>query len=191
MNVLRKGLKPEHNFDTNVPAPGLVIGAGGAARAGVYALMELGCKPIYIYNRSVDKIASIAAALPAAPLKHVTSLRTEAFDEGLPIFVVGTLPASVTTEDALAQSAADGKVVLTQDIFSRPQGGVMLDMAYLPRNTPLVSLAAKANDWSVNPGIFVLIQQAYPQFKSWTGQDAPEEIMSKACLDAYEAEFGA
>lgn len=66
----------------------------------------------------------------------------------------------------------------------------MLDMAYLPKRTPLIQLAERKEGWSVNPGIMVLLGQAFGQFKIWTGVSPPEEEMAKATLAVYDKEAG-
>ncbi|ORY56201.1 hypothetical protein BCR35DRAFT_355662 [Leucosporidium creatinivorum] len=194
-NVLLGGLKPEHQGDSQ--STGLVIGAGGAARAAVYALGEMGIRTVYLFNRSRSRIEEIIADFASynkINIVPIASLAAEDFTLGLPLFVVGTVPVQGTfaptlfSVDGLPPSA-EGAITLNPAAFSRSQGGVMLDMAYLPKRTALIRLAEESkSEWSTNPGIMVLLQQAFAQFELWTGLKPPEEEMEARTLEVYERE---
>lgn len=78
------------------PASALVVGAGGASRAAVYALANhLHCPTIYILNRDDQEVESLindSRRLPAIPnIIHVKTLK-EAETLPTPHYVVGTVP---------------------------------------------------------------------------------------------------
>lgn len=115
---------------------GLVIGAGGTSRAAIYALHQLGVRNIYIYNRTQSAAHELSKSFPSD--YRLTVLDTlETFPAGPPTIVVSTVPATATS-----LTRAQGTLLLEKSILSSPAGGVVIDMAYKPANTPLLELAS-------------------------------------------------
>lgn len=160
----------------------------------------MGIGNVYLLNRTSSRVEEIIkdfASYTKIRIIPIFSLTAEAFTLGLPLFVVGTVPAKGTVAPSLASTAvlppaADGAITLEPAIFSRPHGGVMLDMAYLPKRTALIRLAEESkSEWSTNPGIMVLLQQAFAQFELWTGLKPAEQQMTARTLEVYEKEASA
>jgi len=55
---LQRNISPRNSIQRKTT--GLVIGAGGMARAAIFALTQLGCRKVYIYNRSTDRAQKVA-----------------------------------------------------------------------------------------------------------------------------------
>lgn len=162
----------------------LVLGAGGTSRAAIYALHAIGFKTIYLYNRTYANSAKVVASFPLdyniVPLTSLDSFPSEA-----PAAILSTVPASGTaTED---EPNAEAGVVIPSSILSRAKGGVVVDMAYKPKLTPMINLAEKKEGWKAIPGIMMLLEQGYHQFSLWTGRRAPKMVIRDAVLKAYEA----
>ncbi|KAK9321185.1 hypothetical protein V1517DRAFT_327223 [Lipomyces orientalis] len=154
---------------------GLVIGAGGSARAAVYALSELNVGTIYIYNRSKSKAEQIAEEFKDnAHVVVVDSYQVESWpeQESLPLsMIIGNIPGDAITEDDIPLS-----------LFGK-EGGVLVEMAYKPNVTPLMKVSERAGGWEVVRGTDVLLEQGYAQFELWTRIAAPKDDMRKALTE--------
>ncbi|GAA96686.1 uncharacterized protein L969DRAFT_100128 [Mixia osmundae IAM 14324] len=148
----------------------LVIGAGGTARAAVYALHQAGFARILLYNRTIANAQVVARSLaPAIKVDIIDSLQSA----GQPQAIVSTVPGSSSIE-------------ISSSLF-RPGGGIAIDMAYTPRETALLKAAQTFPDWRAVPGIEVLLAQGYEQFRLWTGFTAPACLIAPTVLSAYDA----
>ena len=163
------------------PDAGLIIGAGGTSRAAIYALQSLGTKKIYLFNRTVSSAQALIDAFPDAKVELVESLGD--WSGSPPTIVVSTVPAPATTTE---QNATKG-VYLPESIFEA-HSGVVVDMAYKPAETPLLTLAKTVGKgWQSVRGIDVLLEQGYVQFELWTGRRAPKNVIAEAVLKKYES----
>lgn len=174
-------------LETSPVQAALVIGAGGTARAAIYALQQLNASVIYLYNRTGSKASALAGTFPDARVQVVTQLGSW---DGLvaPNVIVSTVPASAATADEHA-AAATGAVLLTPTLFEYKAGpAVVVDMAYRPAETALLSLAKHAGGkWGIVPGLEVLLEQGYEQFKIWNGRECPKEKVAKTVWAKYNA----
>jgi len=163
------------------PDAGLIIGAGGTSRAAIYALQSLGTKKIYLFNRTRSSAQALANAFPEAKIELVESLGS--WSGSPPTIVVSTVPASATA----TEESVTGTVYLPESIFEA-HSGVVVDMAYKPAETPLLTLAkAVGKGWQSVKGVEVLLEQGYVQFELWTGRNAPKGIIAETVLRKYEA----
>lgn len=164
----------------------LVIGAGGTSRAAIFALHHIGFKAIYLFNRTATNALKVIDAFPKeyniAPL---TSL--DDFPLGAPAVIVSTVPGDGTTRSKIAlTSGVEDAIYLPESLIQRTPPGVVVDMSYKPRITPLVELGNNAG-WTCITGIELLLQQGYHQFRIWTGKKAPEHEVAEAVLAQYNA----
>ena len=65
------------------------------------------------------------------------------------------------------------------------EGGVVVDMAYKPAQTPLLRLARTQQTWKPVLGVEVLLEQAYAQFMHWTDRRVPREPVAKTVWNKY------
>ncbi|KAH7336296.1 3-dehydroshikimate dehydratase [Rhexocercosporidium sp. MPI-PUGE-AT-0058] len=152
--------------------PALIIGAGGASRAAVYALFaELECGEIYVVNRDrgeVEELLKDAKAYATCEtdrqprIRHVISAQVA---EALPapFFVVGTVPDfEAKTEEELNARA------ILETFLRKEEKGVLLDMCFKPRNTRILKMG-RENGWNVVEGTGVIGYQIEEQWKLWAG----------------------
>ena len=155
---------------------GLVVGAGGTARAACYCLKTLGVQ-LYIYNRTYAKAAALADEFGGSAVKDLEA----GTPAGRAQIVLCTVPASAGFK--LPEEEKDEASVQTPPV-------VVLDAAYRPRRTALLMQQAGRSGSAANcvEGIDMLICQGLAQLKLWTGlSDLPASV--KENIDARVRSF--
>lgn len=137
----------------------LVLGAGGAARAVVWALVHDGAA-VDVWNRTGARAAAICEQLGGSPV--------EAPDQPAYDLVVNTTAVGLHGEDPFAE------LPLSRDGFS--SGQVVVDMVYGERPSPLLAAAAAAGATTVD-GLEILVQQGALSLRIWTGMEPPVDAM--------------
>jgi shikimate dehydrogenase len=152
--------------------PVTVIGAGGAARAIVYALGHAGCPAIYLANRHLPRAEVLAAQFPDLPV-HPIPLDRAALSAVLPcsMLLVNTSTRGLHGEDHPEL-----------DLARMPGNGSVYDIVYNPLETPLLQAARQAGLGAVD-GLGMLVEQGAESFRIWTGTlpqtAAVEEILRR------------
>lgn len=138
-----------------------VLGAGGAARAAVFGLVEEGAE-VLIVNRTHEHAVALAKAAKAKALKHehMAKTRFDVLINSTPCGMAGSKTAMPIRDDEL-------------------NAGLVFDMVYTPLETPLLKLAA-SRGIPVIGGLEMFVQQGARQFEIWTGKPAPEAEMLRA-----------
>ncbi|KAH8804424.1 type I 3-dehydroquinase-domain-containing protein [Xylogone sp. PMI_703] len=182
----------------------LVIGAGGIARAAIYALVRLGVGNIFILNRTIanalmvkEHFESIDSDLeslhgqsnPFVPRFHVLESSTESWPDGfnLPSIVVGAIPARA------GEGTIEYPPELRDDWFGNSTGGLIADLSWKRRATTFGRQLgeAKPRGWvSIDP-IEILYEQGCAQFELFTNRRPPRNAMLDAFLDQYNATYKA
>ncbi len=149
--------------------PAAVLGAGGAARAVLHALLTEGAPEIRLANRSAEKAEALARAFGARVRPVPWEAREEALD--------GAAVLVNTTSLGMA-----GQPPLEIDLARLPASAVVTDIVYAPLETPLLA-AARARGLAAVDGLGMLLHQARPAFRAWFGLDpAVDEGLRRACL---------
>ncbi|KAI1430954.1 EPSP synthase-domain-containing protein [Xylaria sp. CBS 124048] len=140
----------------------MVVGSGGTTRAAVYALHSLGFHSIYLVARNKSTVEDIISSFPAD--YNISHVEDAANVQHVPSVIISTVPADRPVDPSMG-SLLD--TVVKQRRQSN-QRGFFLEMAYKPRQTPLMELAERAG-WITIPGLEVLTSQGFYQFQLWTG----------------------
>ncbi len=132
-----------------------VLGAGGAARAIIYALLQDGAAEVRVVNRTYDKAKVLAnhfgpRVAPVAWADIALGCRDAAL---------------VVNTTALGMK---GNPPLDLDVALLAPHAVVADIVYVPLMTPLLA-AAKARGLAVVDGLGMLLHQAVPGFERWFG----------------------
>ncbi|CAG8975189.1 hypothetical protein HYALB_00004250 [Hymenoscyphus albidus] len=164
------------------PGSALIIGAGGTARAAIYALQSLGHSPIYIVSRTPSKLTALISSFPSefniVPLTHTSEAENLS---DVPRVAIGTIPADQAIESNIREILA---VILRHPKANTKAQWTLLEMAYKPSVTALMQMASDAG-WVGIPGLEVLSAQGWYQFQKWTGirplyNDARAAVMGDA-----------
>ena len=135
--------------------PVLLLGAGGAARAIVVALLDEGAPEIRICNRTRDKAQALADEF--GPLvKVVDWAEREDAQAGVSLLVNSTT------------QGMHGQTPLELRLDALPAQALVSDAIYIPLETPLLAAARARGHRTVN-GLGMLLNQARPAFKAWFG----------------------
>jgi shikimate dehydrogenase len=154
-------------------ARALVLGAGGSARAAVWALRDAGAE-VAVWNRTPARAAELAAAFDVG---HVTEPGTD-FDLLVNCTTVGLAQASERPP-----TPADLKgLPVAADAISERQ--IVADLVYGPHDTALLA-AARERGARVVGGLEVLVRQGAASLRLWTGEDPPLEAMRQAAQPGH------
>ncbi|THU89355.1 aldolase [Dendrothele bispora CBS 962.96] len=215
---LQQSLTPSNIITHETTA--LVLGAGGTARATLYALYQIGVVRIWLWNRTKSRADGLKEEFEKVDAGRMLRIRVVSHldellrdggeqeeEEGsrggwfLPTMIVSTIPA--TSAGALSSSTpihtnlpsialsshALIDVGLKLDHLS-DAGGVAIELGYERRITNLLKLAKEKRErgvwWAGVEGIDVLLEQAYEQFRIWTGRRAPRSKVRERVIREYE-----
>ncbi len=132
-----------------------VLGAGGAARAAVYGLIEAGAQNIVITNRTVEKSWELCSINPNI-VKYVEWDMRNAELEGSALLVNTT------------SLGMRGKPSLEIDLTALPVNALVSDIVYAPLMTDFL-IQAQGRGNKIVTGIGMLLHQARPAFEKWFG----------------------
>jgi shikimate dehydrogenase len=172
----------------------LVLGAGGAAQAVVYGLMDAGIGQIFISNRTEEKANLLlnSFAPPPASVSSATTPRQgeERFERqresgGGVIKVVSWHNKNdvITDSDIIINTTSLGMIgypSLDIDLSTTKPGAVAYDIVYNPLMTDFLK-RAEMHGCEIVTGIGMLVHQARPGFKLWHGimPDVDEALIQK------------
>lgn len=145
----------------------LVLGAGGAARAAVYGLVEKGSQ-VAVWSRKESAAKELAASAKA--------------------LTITTRQIAETPFDVLINATPCG---MTGNAHPLPlednawKARLVFDLVYNPLDTPLLQ-AARARGIATIQGYEMFVHQGARQFELWTGKPAPEAEMLRVVLFALK-----
>ena len=147
----------------------LVLGAGGAARACLVALMDGGVGEVQILNRTRDRARVVARRIGGSRVR-VLDDRREADGQAYDL-VVNTTRLGLGADDPLPL-----------DLRRLSRAGAVMDMVYLPQPTPFVEAARELGIRAAD-GMEMLVQQGAASFERWWGERPSLDVM-RASLQA-------
>jgi shikimate dehydrogenase len=132
-----------------------LLGAGGAARALVFAFLEAGAAEVRIFNRTRDRADAVARHFGGAIKPYGWDQRVDASREA----------ALLVNATSLGMEGAGD---LDMDLSRLDAHCVVADIVYVPLLTPLLAAAA-ARGLATVDGLGMFLHQAVPGFEKWFG----------------------
>jgi shikimate dehydrogenase len=196
-----EGLLAALRFDEGWDPAGrrcLLLGTGGAARAVALALGRAGVSQLLVAGRRLE-MAAATALLAGSAGEIGTVEQADSVDTIINATPVGMAPAPWSAEgpdespedlDAARRRRTEPDDLDAARRRALPFGieparmgpnQLVVDLVYAPAVTPLLEAARDRGATAVN-GLGMLIHQAALQFRLWTGEDPPLEVMSAAAL---------
>jgi len=144
----------------------IVLGAGGTARAAVWALLKAGAADVLVWNRTYARAAQLCAEIGGRP-----------FD----------LDALISPIDVIVNATSiglhEGDETTSLPSFTKPDQmrnyRAVVDFVYTDQGTPLLKAARQAGVPTVD-GLELLVGQGALAFELFTGKQAPLEVMRAA-----------
>lgn len=136
--------------------PAVVLGAGGAAKAAVAALLAAGSPELRVVNRTVLRAEELVFAFKDRVSAFSLAQANQAFD-GAGVLINAAAGGPLPPLDAL------------------PDGTAVMDMTYRPLETALLK-ATKARGLTPVDGLAMLIAQARPSFEAFYGVAPPTDL---------------
>lgn len=159
------------NLDERLPGwaaagQALVLGAGGAARAVVHALLERGIPRVRVLNRNRARAEALAERFGPRVSAHGEDERSALLAAAE--LLVNTVPGPGTgARDG--DGDRDGPEPPLPDLAALPGDALVTDIVYVPLETPTIR-AAKARGLRTADGLGMLLHQAVPGFERWFGR---------------------
>ncbi len=150
----------------------VVVGAGGAARAVVWALLNAGVESVFVANRTPERARRLAESL---------SLFGNVIPGGLDDpALAAELGSAAIAVNATTVGMTTNTVAF--DVAGLPEDALVFDLVYVPPITPLVR-AATARGLNVCNGLDMLVRQGEIAFARWTGIGSTAGVMRSALDD--------
>jgi shikimate dehydrogenase len=146
-----------------------VLGAGGAARAAVYALRSAGAAEVLVWNRTRARAERLVAELGGRVIDAPEAV---------------TLVVNCTSVGMLETDHPFKSLPIHADTFD--VGTHVADMVYKPGGTQLLDQARRRGATVVS-GLEILIAQGAASFERWTGMTASRATMRAAVAETTDS----
>lgn len=149
----------------------VVAGAGGAARAVVYACLRAGAAKVTVSNRTLDAAEQLVAELAHVSHTHPKAVALHDHD-----FAKALHSADLAVNATTVGMVDPGMTIPVDELAD---WATVFDLVYVPPETPLLA-AARARGLKAANGSEMLIAQAAAAFERWTGVGGMADVMRAA-----------
>ncbi len=159
----------------------VLLGAGGAARGIVSAILGAGPAALTIANRTLEKAERLASDFKEKAGVEIKCSPIE--KEPLKTYIQEADLLINSTSLGMGAKVPFNTLVLSLDKL--PKEAIVSDIVYKPLDTALLK-SARREGLKVHKGLGMLIQQGAIGFELWTGHAGPINVMTKAALEALD-----
>lgn len=160
----------------------VVVGAGGAARAAVLALLDGGARRILVANRTEARAHDLANDLQASDGAPIDACGLA--DTRLPRYLSAAQLLVNTSSVGMSGGPAPSASPVPADALH--PNLFVYDIVYRPAVTPLLAAAQRCGAPTLG-GLEMLVMQGAASLQQWTGRPAPARTMLTAARTALEA----
>ncbi|KAL7934499.1 type I 3-dehydroquinase domain-containing protein [Trichoderma chlorosporum] len=197
---IRRGLSPANAV--RLATWGFIIGAGGMARAAVYAMLRVGIKNIAIYNRTTENAEKLVTHFQQLlqETEHISLANSQEMRFHIFTSLEEPWPSEYRYPSVIISCIPTHPIGNTPSPeFRMPDawlghqtGGVIIELGYKTLNTPLLKQArdGASRGWVAMDGLDLLPEQGCAQFELFTGRRAPRRVMRREILENYRDEHG-
>ena len=154
-----ENLRESTDLSVVAKGPAVVLGAGGAARSVVAALLDAGAPQVRVINRAKSRAEALVSDLSGGPASEIVAIgwddRADALGEA--VIVVNTTVLGMVDAGPLEL-----------DLGQLPKGAIVNDLVYTPLETDFLKRAAERGYQTLD-GLGMLLHQAQPGFLAWFG----------------------
>lgn len=160
-------------FVPGAPSGGrvLLLGAGGAARAALVALLDDGAQEVWLYNRTTERARAVARRIGGERVRVVGQL--DELDGAVTDLVVNATRLGLEPDDPLPL-----------DLGRMERAGAVMDMIYGPEGTGFLR-HAESLGYRTADGSEMLVQQGAAAFERWFGRTPSVDAMRGALEAAW------
>jgi len=155
----------------------LILGAGGAARGVVLALIRQGVGQLTIANRTLERADRLSR------MARENGLDAQAIALEGPALVAAAAADLIVNSTTVGMSHGPDETGSLLSWDQIPATALVNDLVYNPLETPLLAAAARAGASTLG-GIYMLVYQGAASFEMWTGREAPVKVMLEAATQA-------
>jgi shikimate dehydrogenase len=157
------------NLDDRLPGwsdatTATVLGAGGAARAVIFALLKGGIGSVRVVNRTISRAEKLAERFGAGVSAHGEDEKPALL--ATTDLLVNTTPIPARDPD---DETPDWFPPRLPDLSALPDHAMVADIVYVPLKTPILAAAAERGLRTAD-GLGMLLHQAVPGFERWFGR---------------------
>jgi len=164
----------------------LVLGAGGAARAVVYALLSAGTERVQVWNRHPERarqlVSDLAPAAANTALESATEPSPRSFDLLVNATSLGMIASHASPEPREGDEFFKAVPLSADELDHRL---TVVDLVYRHERTQLVRVASALGLRYID-GFDVLVHQGAASFRIWTGLQAPLGAMRSGATDGED-----
>ena len=160
----------------------LILGAGGAARAAIFGLLNENVNSITVANRTEGRAVKMLDDFGVN--KEIFKIMS-IYDEKLTQVSLNSDLIINATSVGMQHSEMENESILSTHQI--PSNCVVYDIVYNPLLTPLLKNAQIAGA-EIMQGLWMLIFQGVDSFELWTGKSAPIQKMYKKAMETFDSQ---